>query len=296
MWILFTLLSAASWALVNVLDSSLTKRYKKPTVIFMGVQALFSLSILILLSTFLPIATTWHLPLLAVGICSYFGDFFLFYVLKRIEVSVVNVAWALQSIFISAFAFMVFHEHWTMLQTAGVVCILVSALLIAFWHTHISLGRTLGLLTVLGLITAPNYLVQKAALLDSQTIVAVFFWSIIGRECMSFAMPWILPAYRSPMLVTLRTERRVFFLFNAAVIAVWFLAILFFVYAYQAGPASLVSMLANTQPFFVMFFAWLFHRLLPAFTAHEGFGAKSIGIKALGFAITFFGLALLALS
>ncbi|MBP9774178.1 MAG: DMT family transporter [Candidatus Peribacteraceae bacterium] len=296
MWILFTLLSAASWAMVNVLDSSLTKRYAKPTVIFMGVQALFSLSFLVLIGIFLPVSTTWHLPLLAVGICSYFGDFFLFYVLKRIEVSVVNIAWAFQSIFISLAAFAFFHEHWSLMQTIGVVCIMTSSFLIAFWHTHVSLGRTVGLLLFLGLITAPNYLVQKAALLDSQTIIAVFFWSIIGRECMSFAMPWLFPAYRSKMLATLRTERRVFFLFNAAVIAVWFLAILFFVYAYEAGPASLVSMLANTQPFFVMFFAWLFHRCAPAFAAHEGFGAKSLGIKALGFAITFFGLALLALS
>lgn len=67
-------------------------------------------------------------------------------------------------------------------------------------------------------------------------------------------------------------------------------------FAYQSGPVSLISVVGNVQPFFVIFLAWVLARFLPSLAAKEVFSKRSMTVKVGSFSIVFIGLALLGVS
>jgi len=66
--------------------------------------------------------------------------------------------------------------------------------------------------------------------------------------------------------------------------------------AYEYGPVSLIMVVGNIQPFFVIFFAWMLTKLVPSKAPKELLTRQSVQIKLISFIIVFFGLALLALT
>ena len=65
--------------------------------------------------------------------------------------------------------------------------------------------------------------------------------------------------------------------------------------AYEEGLASLVSVVANIQPFLTIFFAYTLVMITPRFAPRELLTAQSVGVKLVSFVIVFAGLAMLAL-
>src|SRR3989344_5763715 len=102
MWLLYTLLSTSMWALVNVLDSLIVRNYEKNPFVLMWCQSLFSIVFLALFPLFVHVEpSSWILSLMFFGATGFVGDLWFFRVLRYIDVSVSNVAWAILSIFLS---------------------------------------------------------------------------------------------------------------------------------------------------------------------------------------------------
>jgi multidrug transporter EmrE-like cation transporter len=296
MWLLFVLLSALSWALVNVLDSALVRQYEKHPAILLWSQSLFSIPILTSMAVFLDVQTSFWWILLLAGMIAYLGDMCVFLLLDRIDASVGNLSWALLAICISIVGFLFFHESWTVLQTAGALLVLVGVLVLSFWRRDVFHARVFLPLLGLALLYLPFYIAKKAALLEHQTVWAVLFWLLIGREVLCMLIPLTIPPLRRRVsALTHRVSLR-FYLGSAVVVVVFFLGEYFGTVAYDLGQASLVAIVGNVQLFLVIALAWVFSRFVPAFVPRELLDSRSLMIKTVSFAFVFIGLALLSVS
>ncbi len=293
MWFSLTILSAFFWAVINVGNSILVAKYHKNHFFLNWTQTFFSTVILLGIALTHDVSTPWVPILLPCAVIAYIGDVFFLWILDRLDISVVNAAWAILAIFMSLAGFLLFHEIWTPLQFVGASFVLIGVLIISFFHAHISFPRTLLLLGTLALLYVPSYVARKAALNAGEHIVPVVFWLIFGRDVFGFLWPTLHPTRRREFLRILPTCRPSYFLLAFLVVACFFLAEYSLAVAYSTGPVSLISVTGNVQPFFVIFLAGLTVRFVPSHAPKELFTLRSTGIKLASFLIVFFGLALL---
>ena len=87
-----------------------------------------------------------------------------------------------------------------------------------------------------------------------------------------------------------------FFLISALMIACFYIAEFASIQANLSGPLSLISVIGNVQPFFVLLLSGFLVRFCPGLAPKELFTVRSTSIKIISFSIVFLGLALLALS
>ena len=108
-------------------------------------------------------------------IIAYVGDLFYFYILGRVDVSVMTACWAILAIFVSVGGYVLFHERWTFLQGSGAVLILGGIFFLSYWHHHVSVLRTIALFSSVALFIAPLILAEKAALAAGGSAVSVAY-------------------------------------------------------------------------------------------------------------------------
>jgi|GEM_PF-702106 drug/metabolite transporter (DMT)-like permease len=298
MWLLFALLAVSLWAIDNVLSSIMVKHYEKNEITLSWVVSVLDMIFLlpILIFFFWPqliIDPYWIIRFFLAGAFSYIGWILFYYVLKHIDASVTNVAWAMLAIFVSIGGVVFFHETWSLSQTMGVFLALSGVFILSYWHKHVSVIRTLALLSLLGFTNAPYFLVQKAAMLSDINVFAAFFYPFASASVIAFVFP-------------LCTKRRNAVFARCKNLDFWYLFICFLIVtisavgfycmakAYSLGSASIVVMAENIQPFIVMFFAWFAARLVPKYAPRELLTTQSIYVKLTTFVMVFVGLGLLS--
>lgn len=296
MWLTYALLSTLGWALVNVLDSTLVHRHEKHPAALMWSQAIFSVPCLAILILTQDLQSPLWIWLIVGGATGYLGDIIFFRVLEHVDVSVSNAAWAILSLLLSIAGFLLFDESWTMLQTTGALLMIGGVFLLSFWHKHITVLRTVAMLSLLACAYLPFYVLKKWALLHGETVLAVFVWSLVGREMLSFSMPAFMPSLRRRIAAVWRNSKPRFHIINAIVIASFLAAEYFGAQAYAHGQLSLVAIVSNVQPFMVIVLAAFVLKFLPSQAARELLTGTSVRIKLIGFSIVFAGLALLSLT
>lgn len=295
MWLVFNLASVLLWSVVNILDSLLVRHYTKRPIVLSWVQSCFSVLLLGALAiVHPPHATAWIVVFLLGGIAGYLGDLLFWVSLDRIDVSVINLAWAFHALFLSLIGFAAFGEHWTLLQGVGALCVLCSVMFLSVRDRSILRWSSLFLLVGIAALYTPFYAVQKAGLAGGADFFAVLFWPVFGREVSAFLFPWLLPSARRDIRAAARGDA-CFFTLNGIVIALFFGGLYCSTRAFQVGTLSLVSIVSNAQPFFVLGLAWLCSAAFPRFAPRELLGARALWVKISAFAGVFVGLALLAL-
>lgn len=296
MWFWLQVVAVVCWAGINVLDSLLVQRYRRSPIVFMWNQSYYSMVALAGIVLLGSVRASWMVPLLLVGVVGYVGDLLFFVALKRIDVSVTSIAWVILSVLLSIGGFVWFGESWSSRETAGVLLVFLAIILLSLWQRRVGVGSSLLLLPALALLYTPFYLVQKGALTSGDSILAVTFWSLSGRELCAFVIPLLIAPLRRSVMSAVRAADLQFFVMNGLVIALFFLATVLTSAAFSAGPVSLVAVVGNVQPFFVLLLAGLTIRLVPAFAPKELIDKRSIAIKTACFLLAFLGLAFLAFS
>ncbi len=295
MWLGFVLVSTLGWSLVNVIDSMLVRCYRQPPIVLMWTQSVFTVPALLIVGLVFQVHSQWILPLLIGGATAYAADIAFFLVLDRLDVSVANAAWAILSLYLSLGGLLLFHERWGTAHFAGAALILAGSFALSFWHRHLSLTRTFGMLSLLALAYTPYYLLKKAAIASGDTVLSVFFWSLIARETLAFCLPWLNGRVRRRIRALPGGMWIGLFMAGAAVVASFFVGEYFGGLAFASGPLSLVAMASNVQPFLVIGLAWLTARFLPSLAPRELLTIQSLRVKCACFLVVFVGLALLTL-
>lgn len=293
MWLFFAIASTLMWALVNVLDSLIVRNYEKNPFVLMWCQSLFSMVFLVLFPVFISVEfSSWTLPLMLFGAIGFVGDAWYFRVLRSVDISVTNAAWAILSIFLSIAGFLLFQESWTISQSLGSALVIGGVLFLSFFNRSTEAKRTLGFLISLALLYAPYYIMKKTAIDADLGVSHVFYWMLLGRELCAFNVPWVLRSVYTKSISLIRSSFS-FSLWNAAVITCFLVAEYFGALSFREGFLSLVSVASNIQPFLVMMLAWLFAFFLPTRAPRELFTMHSVQVKLFSFVIVFVGLALL---
>lgn len=296
MWLWLQLAAVACWALINVLDSMLVRRFTKDPFLLMWAQSCFSVPVLWLLLLVFDVPAGWVMIFLTVGVLGYIGDLLFMVVLDRVDVSLTNVAWIILSVFLSLVGFRFFGETWSAPQTLGVTLVFAGILILSLWHCRFGGFGSFLLLLLLALLYTPSYSVQKAALLAGQSVLTVSFWTILSRETSAFLFPLLHPPLRRRILPFLSRSALEFHVFNGLVIALFFSATVLTSLAFAFGPLSLVAVVGNVQPFVVLLLGGVFATFLPLLAPRELLTMQSLQVKAAGFTVAFIGLTLLALS
>ena len=296
MWFPLQILSVFFWACLNVLNSILVKHYENRPYVLQWFQGLFTLAFLaIVILTHPELRTGWATILVVSGMCAYFGDALFFFMLDSVDVSVLNIAWALLAIFLSIGGFVLFGETWSVLQWIGVVLVLCGITLLSSWHRKIADPKSLLLFPVLAAIHTPFFLSQKAAIFAGESVLTAFTWSLLGREVLAWSVPFLFEKRRAVIFEAVRTKPLTFHIINGGVVSLFLIAVFLTATAYTTGPVSLVSVIGNVQPFFVLFLAWLVWKTVPRFASRELLTRQAVSVKIISFLIVFGGLALLAL-
>ncbi len=293
MWLYLQLGAATFWASSNVLNSMIVRKYAQDPVVLIWCQTCFSIVIFLSVAVLFPLSSRWVWPLFTAGMLGYVGDLVFFRILNIVDVSVSNIAWVFLSVILSVLGFAFFHEVWSLPQTVGVIAVLLGTILLSLWGKHIPSAHALLLLLLLATLYMPFYFMQKMALLNGDATIAVFFWSMLGRDLTSFITPLLIPSLRHRLFDGIPPVLP-FHLFNACVILLFFSATYLTTLAFRLGPVSLVSIVGNVQLFLVLALAVLVGIFLPGIAPREGLTIRSFSTKTISFLIAFLGLALLA--
>lgn len=296
MWFLFALAAPFFLSLTNILDSVIMNTYERRPVVYLFYAGTVMTFMLLIFALFVDVRSMWIVPIILTSILGYVGDLWYFRALGRIDVSVVNAAWAILAMVISIGGFFFFGERWTLLQSAGAVVVLGGILLLSYWHADVSIVRTMGIFLAMSLFLAPMFLVQKAAILAGDSAVAVGYWRIMGTNIPNILVPIFRREWREGVRTLPSRVHADFFLVLTVVILLWFVGTYAVVRAYETGFVSLVSIVGNVQPFFVIGQSWLIAKALPRYAPRELLTAQSVGVKLTAFTIVFLGLSLLAIS
>lgn len=292
MWLFFAVLQVAFWGADAIVDSILVKHYEKDPLVLLWFTGLFKIFFLLIFAMFFPLQTSWLWPLLLLGPLYYASACLMVWMLDRVDVSMMNIAWALQSISLSIVGLVALHEVWSVSQTAGAVLIIGGVLFLTQRQKTMPAIFMVLLLGAIGVLIVPEEYVKKAALLQGQAAVAVFFWPLLGNAIASLIAPLTLKRFRRKFTMLFRRPLSFYLLSMTDTIAV-LAANYFLVLAYLSGTLSLVSIVNNLLPFAVILFAWLLYRFAPHFAPREVLTAQSLWVKICSFGIIFCGLALL---
>ena len=144
------------------------------------------------------------------------------------------------------------------------------------------------------MLYAPFFVIQKAALLNGESIYATFFWPAFMAKIIAFTFPLFRNTCRKNIYRMLPRINIWFLLLNVIATFSSILGFFFMTNAYAVGLASLVAVTENMQPFCVIFLAWLVAFLVPKCAPRELLTIQSVQVKLVSFLIVFVGLGLLS--
>jgi drug/metabolite transporter (DMT)-like permease len=294
MWFALACTATGLWAIANTADSVVVKSYEKDPRVILFVHNAMALVALAGISLFTSVQTPWAAMLFIAGMTIYLGDYFYIKLIDDIDISTINAAWALHAIYLSIAGIVLFNENWSALQGIGVVCALGGVLLLSYWHRLGSLRRTFGRYACLALLYVPVYVLRKMAVDDAVLPIVAFFWSTLGFALTAVTVPFIRTSVRTSVFTSLKREASLFYVIVFVGLTANLLASYLVTEAYVTGPLSLISVVVNAHPFFVMIIAWILFRLAPQFSPREVLTRQSVQTKAVSFVLVAIGLILLA--
>lgn len=297
MWLLYALIACTLWSQHDIVNSVLVRHHYRHPFLMTMILSFFELCIILCITLFFPVHSAHVLVLMLSGCSAYAGLVFYYWLVERVDASVMSVSWAFTNIAVVFGAFLFFGERWSVLFSFALILVLFGAFLLAFWHRHVSIVRTVLLLALLGTFYAPIFLAQKYALLSGDSPLAVLFWSLIGQKGIALIFPFVLPKQRKAILGIVSEGDSVRFFFLIVVVAIFsIVGYISSTLAYTLAPASLVSTTLNTQPFLVILLASIWTKIFPHSAPRELLSMQSIGVKVISFSFVFLGLALLGIS
>lgn len=292
MWVIFSILAALCWAVVNIVDKYiLTKWIRTPLipVIIVGLIGMIASIIIYFVYGFTWLSSLNIILALVAGIFYILMTVFYFKALKIEEVSRVSPLFYLSPLFILLFAGIFLGEVFTPLKYLGIFLLMIGAILISSKNLlRINLGKAFWWMLLATISLSINQLLTKY-LLNFTDYWTIFSWTRIG------AVIGIVPIsyFYFPELIT--TVRR----YGKRVVAVMCMnetlnlfGVLFITIAISTGYVTLANALSSVQPFFVLLFAVILSIFYPSILKEE-IGKSVVFLKLLAIVLMFIGAILI---
>ena len=298
-WASIALLSAATFAVVNIIDSHLISRRMPSFRAFLLLIGCFQLFYGLLFIWLFPLPTgIGVLPVLvavASGIFRTTAAIVLLYNLKREEVSRVIPVVYTYPIFVAIIAVLLLGETLAYLQWLAIIIVVVGAVMVSLQQSPsgatIWLGKPFLLLLGSSLFFALSDITSKYAL----AYISPWNMFSITAFCLSgvFLLVSMRPSFIN-QLVNMKDRKSALGLMVFSETLVPVASILLFV-ALESGPVSLVSTIIGSHPIFVVLSALILSRVLPGFLKWQSDGGMLI-LRLVAVAMIFSGIAIIYLT
>jgi drug/metabolite transporter (DMT)-like permease len=271
-WLIFSLVAAFIWAVVNIIDKIIVSRYIDKVVVYLVFTGLTSL-LGIGLSLFFKVqilSTSYLILALSTGILYQVYTYLFFRALQISDASSVANMLLLVPVFSVIVGRFFFHELFQSWTYVGIFLVLVGVLG-ASWEVSSSSGPglkrgritpALGLMTLSAVLTTIDYSFQKAVLMVT-TDMTLFLWSRVG---VFLATILILILFRSvvpSMKHTIKSIPRIIMPIVVGNSIIDMVATFALMAAYSVGALGLVTTSVSTQPVFVLLLVILLNRIKP---------------------------------
>ena len=268
-WILFSILAALTWAIVNTVDKYiLTKWVRKPIVPVM-ILGIIGVLASILVYLFHGFSTLSYLNIalaFVAGIFYILMNIFYFKAVKVEEISRVVPLFYLTPLFVLILAAIFLGEIFTPLKYLGIFLLVIGAILISSKNfIKISFGKAFWFMVLSSLALSISAVMTKY-LLNFADFWTIFSWTRIG---MIFAL---IPIFYFSFPDLMSTVKE----YGKKVVGVMFLnesinvvGVLLITIATAVGYITLVNALSSIQPFFVLSFAVILSIFYPKILKEE---------------------------
>jgi transporter family protein len=262
-WILFSLLAALTWAVVDTIDKHvLTKWTKRPAVplMLLGIVGVIAAIAVYLFRGFQQLSAANIMLSFLAGILYFAAMLFYFRAVKLEEISRVVPLFNLTHFFVLVLAAVFLGEIFTPLKYVGVFLLIIGAVLISM-KQHLALGKSFWLMILTSLCLAFNSIISKYVL-NFADFWTVFSYSRIGT--LFILVPLFCFYARDLKEVRQKHGAKVIFYItlneSLSLAGVFFITI-----AASIGFITLVQALSAVQPFFVLLFAVILSIFFPKF-------------------------------
>ncbi len=291
-WMLFSILAAMCWSIVNVADKFIiTKLIRKPVVpvIILGSLGLISSLVIYFVNGFSQLSPFNTLLALIAGALYIWAVFLYYDAIKLDEISRIIPLFYITPLFVLIFAGIFLGEIFNFTKYIGIFLLVTGAILISIRKFQINLGKAFWLMMLVSLILAVNSVIQKH-LLNSTDFWTVFSYIRIGSF---FAVVPVFFFNRKDLSSTMRKKGGKTVVLLSLNELLGLAGVLLFTIATALGPVTLANALSSVQPFFVLLIAVALSLFFPKILKEE-IGKSIIALKLLAIALMFVGVFLIS--
>lgn len=298
-WTSTAILSAATHGVVNVIDSHLLSKRMPGLRVFLLPLSILHLIYALLLFYLFPLPEgigIWPvLVALASGIFRTAGVLIMLYTLKREEVSRVIPVVYTYPIFVAIMAVPLLEETLYYLQWLAIIIVVAGAVMISVRRSRsagtIWLGKPFLLLFVASLFFAVADIGTKYVL------AYISFWNVFPLIAFCMSGIFLLVSLRPHILRQLcdmkqRNVALALLAFNETLAPI---GMVLSFWAMERGPVSLVSTIIGGRPIFVVIFALILSRFLPAFLEWQH-GKEMLALRLVATAMIVGGITVIYLT
>jgi transporter family protein len=269
LWIIFSLLAALCWGIVDIADKYvLTKWFKQsitPTII-MGVIGLIASLVVYLINGFSPLSYFNIFLAIIAGIFWFLAvGVFYFKALQIGEASRVVPLFFLSNLFITLFAAVFLGEIFTTSKYLGIFLLFFSSILLTVKKFKISLDKAFWLMLLASIVISIERVLLKY-ILNFGDYWTVFSWERIG---VLIATIPVLYFYYPELQKTVKTHGKKVIAVVSASKSLHILALLFSTIAISLGFVALANALSSVELFFVLAFTVLLSIFYPQILKEE---------------------------
>jgi len=291
-WVLFSILAALIWAVVNVVDKYILSKWVKNPIVpvmILGVVGLVSSLLVFLFRGFAELSFINILLALVSGIFYILTVIFYFKAVKIEEVSRIIPLFYLTTLFVLIFATIFLGETFTLIKYLGIFLLIIGAILISSKGLmKISFGKAFWFMILASLSIAINQVITKY-LLSFADFWTIFSYTRIGSM---FALIPIFYFSFSDLISTVRKHGKKVIGVISLNESLNIVGVLLITIATSIGYVTLVNALSSVQPFFVLSFAVILSIFYPKFLKEE-IGKSTILLKLVAMTIMFLGALLI---
>ena len=297
-WASVAILSTATFAVVNTIDSHLLSKRMPSLRAFLLPVSIFHLVYGLLLFYLVPLPEgIGILPVLVAVVSGIFRTIavtIILYNLQKEEVSRVIPVVYTYPIFVAIMAVLFMGETLGYLQWLAIIIVVAGAVMVSVRQSPS--GSTIWLGKPLLLLFGSSLLLAMADVTSKYALAYISFWNMFSLTAFCISGIFLLVSMRPHILSQLSSmERR-----NSAIALLAFneilapvgIALLF--WALEKGPVSLVSTISSSRPVFVVIFALILSRILPGFMEWQP-GKGMLALRLVAIAMIFGGIAIIYL-
>lgn len=268
-WVNLAVLSAVTLSVVNILDSHLISRRMPSLRAFLLLAGIIVLIYSLVLFYLFPLPGGISPAVLSVAVASSIfrvaGVVIMLYMFQRDEVSrVVPVAYT-YPIFVAIMAVLLLGERLYYLQWLAIIIVVAGAVMISVRLS--SSGDATWLGKPFLLLSGASLLFALGDISSKYVLSYMSFWNLLWFSTFSLAGVCLVISVRTHVFRQLGTMKQKMavtglLVFNEAIAII---GVILLLRAIQEGPVSLVSTINASRPIFVVLFALVLSRVLPAF-------------------------------